>query len=114
MNIKIVEDHISVDELKELAKEFYVSMVKGVVDIERKIVAFGGEYHMDSNVMLLEHGSKQGDVWGFNIYPDKLRDSWIEYVSLINIRPQANNRDMEVQDADIRAKMQRIIDSKIV
>ena len=28
-------------------------MVKGVVDIERSIVAFGGEYHMDANVLLL-------------------------------------------------------------
>lgn len=114
MKIKIIEDHISVDELREIAKEFYGSMVKGVVDIERNVIAVGGEYHMDSNVVLLDNGSKQGDVWGFNIYPDMPRDSWIEYVSLINIRPVANNRDMEVQDVEIRAKMEEIIDSKIV
>jgi hypothetical protein len=114
MNIKIVEDTISVDKLREIAKEFYGSMVKGVVDIEREVVVFGGEYHMDSNILLLEHGSKQSDVWGFNIYPDMPRDSWIEYVSLINIRPAVNNRDMEVQDANIRAKMKEIIDSKII
>ncbi len=89
-------------------------MIKGVVDIERGIIAVGGEYHMDSNVMLLDHGSKQGDVWGFNIYPDMPRDSWIEYVSLINIRPQADNRDMEVRSEAIRAKMKEIIDSKII
>ena len=114
MNIKIVEEHISLDELQEIATEFYGTMVKGVVDIEKGIVAFGGEYHMDSNIMILEQGSKQGDVWGFNIYPDTSRDSWIEYVSLINIRPLANNRDMEVQDPQIRAKMKEIIDSKII
>src|SRR3989338_4530878 len=114
MNIKIVEEHISLDELREIAKEFYGSMMKGVVDIEKEIVAFGGEYHMDANRMLLGQGSTQNNVWGFNIYLDKPRDSWIEYVSLINIRPQANNRDMEVQDEGIRAIMKRIIDSKIV
>lgn len=114
MIIKIVADTISLDELRNIAKEFYISMVKGVVDIEKSVVAFGGEYHMDANVLLLENGSKQGDVWGFNIYPDMPRDSWIEYTSLINIRPAANNRDMEVQNADIRAKMKSIIESKIV
>jgi|SRR3989344_4322320 len=114
MNIKIVEDTLSVNELKEIAQEFYGSMIKGVVDIERNVIALGGEYHMDANVVLLEHGSKQGDVWGFNLYLDRPRNSWIEYVSLINIRPAANNRDMEVQDEGIRAKMKRIIDSKVI
>ncbi|MDO8593426.1 MAG: DUF5674 family protein [bacterium] len=112
--IKIIEDSIPLDELREIAKEFYGTMVKGVVDIEKGIVAFGGEYHMDSNIMILDHGSRQGDVWGFNIYPDMPRNSWIEYVSLINIRPLANNRDMEVQDPQIRARMKEIIESKII
>ena len=113
MNIVIVENQISVDELKRIAKEFYVTMIKGVVDLEEEVIAFGGEYHMDSNRVLLERGSKQSNVWGFNIELDRRRDSWIEYVSLINIKPQAGNRDMEVQDKAIRAKMKYIIDSKI-
>jgi hypothetical protein len=104
MNIKIVEDPISLEELRELAREFYVTMIKGVVDIEKEIVAFGGEYHMDANRILLEHGSNQSDIWGFNVELDRPRDSWIEYVSLINIRPLDGNRDMEVQDKTIRAK----------
>jgi len=114
MNIRIVEKSISVDELRALAKEFYVTMIKGVVDIENEIVAVGGEYHMDANRVLLDRGLKQSDIWGFNIELDKPRDSWIEYTSLINIRPGVGNRDMEVQDDGIRAKMNRIIDSKIV
>ena len=113
MNIKIVEDPIPLEELRELASEFYVSMIKGVVDIEKEVVAFGGEYHMDANRILLENGSQQSDVWGFNVELDRPRDSWIEYVSLINIRPLAGNRDMEVQDKAIRARMRHLIDSKI-
>ena len=113
MNIKIVESQIPIEELRELAREFYVTMIKGVVDIENEIIAFGGEYHMDANRVLLEHGSNQSDIWGFNVEFDRSRDSWIEYVSLINIRPQAGNRDMEVHDDGIRAKMKRIIDAKI-
>jgi hypothetical protein len=52
-------------------------------------------------------------VWGFNVYFDRPRDSWIEYISLINIRPQVGNREMEVQDKNIRDKMKKIINLKI-
>jgi hypothetical protein len=113
MNIKIVEDKISLQELREVAKEFYSTMIKGVVDVEKEIVAFGGEYHADANEIMLEAGSRQSDVWGFNIYFDKPREAWIEYVSLINIRPQAGNMEMEIQDKNIRDKMKAIINSKI-
>src|SRR3989344_7308908 len=113
MNIKIVEEKISLQELREIAKEFYITMAKGVVDIEKEIVVFGGEYHADANEIILENGSLQSDVWGFNVYFDKPRDSWIEYISLINIRPQAGNMEMEVQDENIKDKMKTIINSKI-
>ena len=113
MNIKLVEDKISLQELREVAKEFYSTMIKGVVDVEKEIAAFGGEYHADANKIILENGSRQSDVWGFNIYFDKPRESWIEYVSLINIRPQAGNREMEIQDKNIRDKMKAIINSRI-
>jgi len=113
MDIKIVEDVISLRELREIAEEFYTTMVKGVVDIEKEIVAFGGEYHADANEIIIENGSRQSDVWGFNVYVDRPRDSWIEYVSLINIRPQAGNMEMEIQDNNIRDTIKAIINSKI-
>ena len=113
MNIKLVEDKISLQELREVAKEFYSTMIKGVVDIEKEIAVFGGEYHADANEIILKNGSRQSDVWGFNIYLDKPRESWIEYVSLINIRPQAGNMEMEIQDRDIRDKVKAILHSKI-
>ena len=53
MNIKIVTEPITRAEAKEIAKEFYVEMVKGVVDVEKGIIALGGEYHMDANTILL-------------------------------------------------------------
>jgi len=84
-------------------------MVKGVVDIEREIIAIGGEYHMDANVVLIENGSKQQNIWGFNWYFDKSGNERIEYVSLINIRPTQGNRTMEVQDIFLRDKMKTII-----
>ncbi len=114
MEIKIVTNTITVSELRDLAKTFYVSMIKGVVDIKKEIAAFGGEYHIDANNVLVDNGSDQGDIWGFNVIFDEPRESWIEYISLINIRPQAKNFDMEVQDETIRNTMKKIIDSKII
>ena len=114
MNIKIVKDKISTDELKEMGKEFSRSMIKGVVDIEKEIIAFGGEYHADANEILIHNGSNQVDMWGFNIIFDRPKDSWIEYISLINIRPQAGSLDMEVQDNTLRERMKAIINSKIL
>jgi len=109
MKIKIIDKKITESELREIAKDFYGEMVKGVVDIEREIIAMGGEYHMDANMVLIENESKQQNIWGFNWYFDKAGDERIEYVSLINIRPNQGNRAMEVQDAILRDKMRSII-----
>jgi len=109
MNIKIIDKKISEPELREIAKDFYVEMVKGVVDIKNEIIAIGGEYHMDANVTLIDNGSKQQDIWGFNWYFNKSDDERIEYISLINIRPMQGNRVMEVQDLFLRDKMKSII-----
>ena len=109
MNIKIINDKISEKELREIAKDFYGNMIKGVVDVEREILAMGGEYHMDANEILIKNKSKQQDIWGFNWYFDKSGDERIEYVSLINIRPGQDNRKMEVQNAFLRDRMKSII-----
>lgn len=114
MNIKIISQPIPKAEAIEIAKEFYIDMVKGVVDIEKEIIALGGEYHMDANLLLIDNGSKQNDVWGFNIYPKLKNEDWIKYTSLINIRPAMNNNDMEVGDKNIRDKMKGIIEKLII
>jgi len=114
MKIKVIKDNISKAELTDLAKPFYGNMIKGVIDIENEIIAFGGEYHMDANIILLDNGSAQKHIWGFNVHLEKDKDNWIEYTSLINIRPTDNNFDMEVKDKDIRDKMKKIINSKII
>lgn len=114
MNIKIISEPITRKEALEIAKEFYGEMVKGVVDIERGIIALGGEYHMDANIILIENGSKQNVIWGFNIYPNTEGDEWIEYTSLINIRPAAQNRSMMVENEELRATMKAIIEKLII
>ncbi|MDO8624108.1 MAG: DUF5674 family protein [bacterium] len=102
MEILVTRKSVTPETLEALAKAWYGTMVKGVADIEQDILALGGEWHMDANVKLLEGGSKQGDIWGFNIYPNEIGDKAIEYISLINIRPAQGNRSMEIMDEKIR------------
>lgn len=109
MLIKIIDKKITESELREIAKEFYIDMIKGVVDIERGIIAMGGEYHIDANMILIKDGSRQQNIWGFNWYFNKTGDERIEYISLINVRPAQGNRAMEVQDVSLRDTMKIII-----
>lgn len=111
MNIQIITEPITKAEAKEIAQEFYVDMVKGVVDLEREILALGGEWHIDANNILIKNGSVQKNLWGFNFFPDENR---IHHVSLINIRPLQNNRSIEIQDANLRKQMSEIINRLIL
>ena len=113
MEIRIVRETIPFAELSPLAAAWYGEMIKGVVDIEKEILALGGEYHMDANMLLVENGSKQNTLWGFNIHINKPREEWIEFTSLINIRPAQGNRTMLVEDKMLQGKMRAIINKKI-
>ncbi len=113
MSIKVYKTKIPKSELEALAQESYVDMVKGVVDIRKKIIALGGELHADCEEILLEQGSKQVDLWGFNIYPEKNRDERLEYTSFINIRPKQGNFQIELKDEKLRQQVKAVIDELI-
>src|SRR3989338_3983511 len=109
MEIKIIKDKVSQADIKELARQTFGDMVKVVVDVERGIMAAGGEMHADCEQVLLDDGSKQENLWGANIYPGSSGDDFIEYQSLINIRPSVGNRNMDIEDMAIREKVKQII-----
>ena len=113
MNIPIIRDLISFTEAKKIAQEYYPDLVKDVVDINRRILAIGGEMHVDAEEVLLIDGSKQSDLWDFNILMDKGKENCLVYESFINIRPRDNNKDLEVQNPEIRNKMKEIIFERI-
>jgi hypothetical protein len=103
--IVILNDPIRPEDLARLARETFVDMVKYVVDLERGVIAVGGELHADAEQALLETGSRPWDLWGANYYPGCGPVGCIEYTSLINIRPAQGNPGMEVQDPAIRERI---------
>ena len=114
MEIKIIKDKISKEEVQKLAAESFGDMVKIVVDIKREIMAIGGEMHADAESLLLQDGSKQDDLWGANLYPDSPAEDFIEYKSLINIRPRFENRAMEIENEKIKEKVKKVINKLVM
>lgn len=108
-NIRVVKDGITQPELKKIAEERFGDMVKAVVDIERAIMAIGGEMHADEEQILLEAGSRQDDLWGVNLYPDAIGDNFVEFDSMVNIRPRQGNRSRGVENEKTRAAILEII-----
>ncbi|MEK9174416.1 MAG: DUF5674 family protein [Patescibacteria group bacterium] len=107
--IKIVTSPMTKEELKESAHETFVSLVKAVVDIEREIMAIGGELHADEEAILIENGSKNKNLWGINIHLNEPENEWIEFDSMINLKPALGNRSRSVENAEIQEKIKKVV-----
>lgn len=107
-------DKLTVSQLERLAEEIYGSMLKSVVDIEQNKLLINMEMHVDGEQFCLENGSSQKDLWGINLYPDKFgTDDFIEFDSMINIRPKQNNFSRTLEDKNIRKQIRGIVADKI-
>lgn len=101
---------ISLDELRMMSKNMYDGLVKVVADIRLKKVAIDAEMHVDEEQLLLEDGSKQEDLWSFNVYPDKYgTDEFIEYDSMINIRPSQNNNSRSIESTAVQKSIVELL-----
>ncbi len=109
----IIDKAISRKILTEMAQNFYGEMIKGVVDIDRRIMALDAELHSDLEKLLLEDGSNQESLWGINLYPDVEGDDFIEFDSLINISPRRNNFSRDVEDEVVRGQIRSIVNNLI-
>ncbi|MFH1593890.1 MAG: DUF5674 family protein [Candidatus Omnitrophota bacterium] len=110
--MKIIEETLTISELKEMAAMFG-DMVKAVVDVDKGLLALDAELHSDLEALLLEHGSKQKDLWGINLYPELKGEEFIEFDSMINMRPSQGNRSRGVDNEDISKNIIRIVRKRI-
>jgi len=101
----IVRKKITGKELLDLAEQTFGDLVKAVVDVEREIMAVDAELHSDEEELLIENGSEQKNLWGINLYPDLADDGFIEFDSMINLRPSLGNLSRGVNDPEIREKI---------
>ena len=105
----ILNEKISRELLKKLAANTFIDMIKCVADVKLGLLAVDAELHADLESMLLENGSEQDNLWGFNLYPDESGDDFIEFDSLINIRAWQGNRSRDVEDENMRQQIRDIV-----
>ena len=111
--MKIVGDVITKQELGQLAGNIFGNMVKAVVDVEREIIAVDAELHADLEALLLENGSEQKKLWGINFYPELTGEDFVEFDSMINMRPSQGNRSRGVEREEIRKKILAVVAKRI-
>lgn len=111
--MKIVKDKIKIEELKKMAKEMFGNLVKAVVDVEKGMMAVNGELHSDEQELLIENGSKIKNLWGINIYPEMKDENWIEFDSVINLKPHFGNKIRGVDNPKIKGKITEIVNKLV-
>ena len=109
MTIEILRRATSRVRLSTLAEAQFGDMVKAVVDVERRVMAIGGELHSDEEAALIEDGSAQANLWGVNLYPAEQGDAWIEFDSMINVRPSQGNRSRNVEDPVLQDRIRQVV-----
>ena len=102
--IHLLKEKTTSVKVQDMLQE-YEDMIKIVVDIRRRFLSGGGEMHADCESVLLEDGSEQDDLWGANWYPNEQR---IEFEALINIRPRLGNRNILIQDENLRRQVEAV------
>lgn len=109
----IITDSITFAQLEEMAAKLFGDMVKGVVDVNLGLLALDAELHSDLEALLIQKGSNQKNLWGINLYPALTGSDYLEFDSLINIRPAEGNRSRGVDDPAIRSQISDIVNKRI-
>ena len=111
--MQILQQAISISELKELAQNTFGDMIKCVADVRLGLLAMDADLHADLERLLLEDGSAQEDLWGFNLWVEEEGEDFIEFDSLINIRSWQGNPTRGVEDPEVREAIKSIVDKFI-
>ncbi len=82
------------------------SYIKVAVDIQNGILAAGGALHADCEAILIEHGSKQENIWGANWVPSQNK---VTFEALLNIAPRRKNPSMEIQNPSVRTIVEKVV-----
>ena len=108
--MQIVAGQITVGELSAMAEATFGDLVKAVADVRRGLLAVDAGMHSDLEALLLDAGSDQAHLWGIDLYPAEYgTPGFLEYDSMINLRPGQGNRTRSVDDPAIRAAVAELV-----
>ncbi len=70
--------------------------------------------NMYGEAYLLEQSSRQQDLWGINLHPaDYGTEDFIEFDSMINIRPGQGNASKDVLDLAVRKQIMGVVEAVV-
>lgn len=109
-SMRILNETISKKDLMQNSEVVFDGcMIKAVVDVDKQLLAIDAELHADLEQLFLENNSLQESLWGINLYPEDDGEDFIEFDSMINIRPRQNNRSRDVEDPETRKKITEVV-----
>ncbi len=110
-----MKDTITRADLDALAHEQYGDVIKAVVDVAQEIIGVGGELHVDIQSQMIEQEQSRGDTtWGINLYLDKTGDDFIEFDSMINLKPALGNKTRSVESGEVQEKIRKIVQTRVI
>ena len=108
--MQIIQTPLTLQSLTTMAKNRFGNLIKGVVDIEKGLLVLDADLHADEEALLISEGSDQKNLWGINLYPELFgTDDFIEFYSMINLRPSENHLSRGVDDPQIQKQIQSVI-----
>lgn len=87
------------------AREAYDDYIKTVIDIEKNILAIGGEYHIDCEEVLIKYGSKQENLFGGGY---RISTKEVEFMAMSNFKPALGKVTYEISDPSVREKLEQL------
>ena len=111
--MRIIRDTLTRNELRQMAAGMFGDMVKAVVDVDRELIAVDAELHADLEALLLEDGSSQKSLWGINLYPALDGEQFVEFDSMINMRPSQGNRSRGIENDAVRTKVMSVVAKRV-
>lgn len=109
----LVDSSITKEELQKLAKTKFGNLIKAVVDVDREMMVVDASLHSDEEAFLLSKGSDQKNLWGINLYPELVGEDFIEFDSMINLRPHQNNNTRGVDDKNTQLKIRKVVEKLV-
>ena len=106
--MQILQQPITGAELKSMAQNTFGDMIKCVADVKRGLLALDADLHADLERLLLEDGSAQENLWGFNLWVEEEGEDFI-----INIRSWQGNPSRDVENPEAREAIKSIVDKFI-
>lgn len=102
--ILILDRKITPDEFQQV-REVYDDYIKTVIDIEKDILAIGGEYHIDCEEVLIMSGSKLENLFGGGY---RVSTKKVEYMAMSNYKPNMGKVTYEIMDDNVRKKLKEL------